>query len=514
MAVVQHTDWEKKQLKSIQLFLKQANQAIDYFVEQDKALRDADSDKNSDEDGERSADWLKFRGIVLDLYSVLDYVWYLLYCHFSNDGQRDLSEKGCELGFPYKKKGIKTSEKPEHDQKSKFVKEKLKMIWGDRIGEETHIWREIGKTILSLQPKLPVDNSGAPIGKVQIQSGAPESFALLHFYRNCAAHKDLITFMSKKSWVEINQTTREIRLVTERKDDHEGYFYKEFDKAGFWIQLPGSIPSSDREPSRLLIDVLTQLKTFVVSTASRLLQSALLLPPEKSILECHIDRCEQATKFKTSQDQQEANATAIMKRPIVKTDTKENQVYAEEDACVKMTMSLPQVGTLPSLVPPTWPRYEARTLPNSPYSCSISQCVSPLPHEAKEAAANRLIKEGIRPGLIDSEVKEVECPPIPVQTLMKPVSKTYRMVLNEFKQKVDNLNMMVTINYNGPHVVEQAYYETDLSLIITRRGDNKTLLQISSDKHKRIGKNDSKEAAAQQVLEKCEKIGIIILLPK
>ena len=83
-----------------------ANPTIDYFVEKDKALRDADSDEDSDEDVERSADWLKFRGIVLDLYSVLDYVWYLLYCHFSNDGQRDLSEKGCELGFPYKKKGI------------------------------------------------------------------------------------------------------------------------------------------------------------------------------------------------------------------------------------------------------------------------------------------------------------------------------------------------------------------------------------------------------------------------
>ena len=74
MAVVQHTDWEKKQLKSIKLFLKQAIQAIDYFVEKDKALCDADSDEDSDEDGDSSADWLRFRGIVLDLYSALDYV--------------------------------------------------------------------------------------------------------------------------------------------------------------------------------------------------------------------------------------------------------------------------------------------------------------------------------------------------------------------------------------------------------------------------------------------------------
>ena len=113
------------------------------------------------------------------------------------------------------------------------------MIWGDKIGEE---WREIGETIVSVQPKLTVDSSGAP------RPGAKESLALLHFYRNCAAHKDLITFMSRKSWVEINQRSRETRLVTEKKDDHEGYFYKELDK-GFRIQLPGSIPSSVCEPN-------------------------------------------------------------------------------------------------------------------------------------------------------------------------------------------------------------------------------------------------------------------------
>ena len=382
---------------------------------------------------------------------------------------------------------MKTRKKTDDDQKSKFVEEKLKLIWGDKYGKETHFWWEIGETILSLQTKLPVNDSGTPIGEVQIQPGDEESFALLHFYRNCAAHKDLITFMSKESWVEINQRTRETRLVTEKRDDHEGYFYKDVDKAGLWIQLPGSIPSSVHEPSRILIDVLTQLKNFVVSTASRLLQSALLLPSEKSILECHIDGCKQAMKCKASQDQQEANVTAIMKngRPIVKTATKENQVYAEEDACVKMTTSLPQVGILP----------------NSPYSCCISQHVSPLPR-----AANKLITEGTQSWFI--EVKEAERPPIPIQIMVKPMAKPYRMVLNEFRQRVNNLNMMVTIKYNGPHKVEQSCYETELSLTITG-SDNKIAFQTSSAKHKRIGKTESKEAAAQQVLKACEKRGII-----
>ena len=282
MAVALHTEWERKQLESIELFLKQAIQAIDYFIEKNKSLRDTELVEDTD----RSADWLKFRGIVLDLYSVLDYVWYLLYCHFSNEGQPDFSDKGCGLGFPYKKNGIKCSETREHDQTRKFLKEKLEKIWDDKIGEETHFWKEIGAIIVDMQPKKIVSSSGASVTgteNAKIQPGVQESFALLHYYRNCAAHKDLITFTSRKSVIEINQSTRVTRLVTST-EKRPGYFYMDLDKPGFWIQLPSSIS----EPSRLLVDVLTQLQDFVVNTASQLLRSALLLPSAKTILEHHI----------------------------------------------------------------------------------------------------------------------------------------------------------------------------------------------------------------------------------
>ena len=308
MEGAQHTDWERKQLESIELFLKQAIQGIDYFIEKNKSLRDRDA---ADSDDTVAADWMKFRGIVIDLYSVLDYVWYLLYCHFSHKGQPDFSDKGCELGFPYKKRGIRISEKAEHDQKRKFLKEKLKMIWGDSIGEETHFWKEIGAIILSVQPKMIVDSSGSPrTGKAEVKPGAEESLALLHYYRNCAAHKDLITFMPSKSLIEINHETRKIRLVTEKKEDHEGYFYMELEKPGFWIQLPSL--TSDGEPSRLLIDVLHQLRDFVVGTVSRLLRSALLLPSPRRILEHHMDGCVLAIDLKLSQGKQEVKVRAVL----------------------------------------------------------------------------------------------------------------------------------------------------------------------------------------------------------
>ena len=548
MAVVQHmhTEWEKKQLESIELFLKQAIQAIDYFVKKNESLRDADSD----EDIDRSADWLKFRGIMLDLYSVLDYVWYLLYCHFSNEGQPDFSDKGCELGFPYKKKGIKSSETPEHDQKRKFMKERLKMIWGDKIGEETHFWKEIGATILSVQPKMIVDSSGTPqTVKAKVQPGDEESFALLHYYRNCAAHKDLITFMPRKSVIEINQSTRVTRLVTS-VEKREGCFCMELDRPGFWIQLPSSIS----EPSRLLVDVLTQLRDFVVSTASQLLRSALLLPSAKSILEHHIEGCRLTT---VSQNQQEMMVTATMKdgTQIKKAASNENRAYAEENACVKIIKSLP-IGMFP---------YSPYSCFTSHYVCSLPQVQklermpdgmyikllddwkkkleaenmevvveynkhflvkskpsgvvvfklcsemadSPSADETREAAANKLIDEGVRLGLI--EVKQVGWPPNLVQTLIKMGNKTCRMVLNEYKQRVDNSNLIVTMNYDEPCQVEQSYFETKLSLTVAYRDTGDRVFHTSSSKQRGRGKDKSKEAAAKEVLAECQKKNIIIL---
>ena len=549
MAAALHTEWERKQLESIELFLTQAIQAVDYFIEKNKSLRDTESEEDTD----RSADWLKFRGIVLDLYSVLDYVWYLLYCHFSNKGEPDFSDKGCELGFPYKKRGIKYSETREHDQTRKFVKEKLKMIWGDKIGEETHFWKEIGAVIINVQPKMIISSSGAAVtGRAEIQPGVQESFALLHYYRNCAAHKDLITFRPGKSVIEIDQSTRVTQLVTSTKK-RDGYFYQDLDKPGFWIQLPSSMS----DPSRLLVDVLTQLQNFVVSTASQLLRSALLLPSAKTILEDHIKEIKLATDLILSENQHEVTVTATMKdgTQIKKTATNKSKVDAEEDACVKIIKSLP-IGVVP----------------NSPYSCFTSYCVTSLPQpqklermpdgtyvkllddwkkrleagnmevvleyakhflvrskpssalvfklcsemvdrpsadEAREAAATKLINEGLRLGLI--EVNQLEWPPYLVQILTKSATKAYRSVLHEYSQKVENSNMIVNLDYDEPRQVEQLLFETKLSLTVIDKDSSDKVLHISSSKQRARAIKESKEAAAQKVVAECQKKGIIIL---
>ena len=119
------TGWERDHLENVHLLLEQAKQSYLYFEEM---LR---SDKKAD--CSPQCDWLKFRGIVFDLYSVLDYVYYLLYCHFSNRGEPDLSRKSIYFGFPSRPYGVKTSDSPRYDQQEKFVKERLESLWGDKV---------------------------------------------------------------------------------------------------------------------------------------------------------------------------------------------------------------------------------------------------------------------------------------------------------------------------------------------------------------------------------------------
>lgn len=133
----------------------------------------------------------------------------------------------------------------------------------------------------------------------------------------------------------------------------------------------------------------------------------------------------------------------------------------------------------------------------------------PFTDEASEAAASKLIIEAVRLGLI--KIKTLEWPAGLVHTLTKLGSKTCRMVLNEYKQKVDNSNMMVTMNYDEPLEVAKSSFETGLSLTVTRRDNNAELFHISSPKRRGQSKNEAREAVAREVLVECQKKQIIIM---
>ena len=457
--------WERTQLENVHLLLEQARTAIRDLEEKEKALR-------SGRDVDVSRDWLTFRSITFDLYTVLDYTFFLLHCHFSNKGQPDFSRKANHLGFPSKPSGVKTSQtNAQQDQSKKFVREKLQSLWGSKLAQNTHFWSEIGEVILAVQPKLEVDSSGS-VGEPTISGGYEESFALLHFYRNCSAHRDLIRFLPEKSWVEINQATREIKLVRERQEQ-EGYFYYELDK-GYWVHLPEVIArrEGNGHESRLLLDVLHQLISFVTKTASKLLCSSLLLPSAKVLLREHFARCRTETKFKPAAGMQKAEVTVTTEQEekvvVSSSGGHKLQAEAEEEACIFVIRELAKRDILP----------------NPPYSFLTPHHVQPYP---------------------------------PVQFLDKAPNKTYRMLMNEYRQRLAGVGLKLKLDCIGPDPVtdrEQHYSaRVDLSMTRTADGDGgeEEVVRIFSGDHEAVGKDKAKEAAVADVAEECIRLGLIQL---
>ena len=438
-------------MENVHLLLGQAKQSYLYFEE-----KELGSDKEADCGPQ--CDWLKFRGIVFDLYSVLDYVYYLLYCHFSNKGESDLSRKSIYFGFPSRPYGVKTSDSPRYDQKEKFVEERLESLWGDKVhmGKQTHFWSEIGEIILKVQPKL--------IGVPKISTEDEVSFALLRFYRNCVTHKDLIRFkFVPESWVEVNQTTEEVKLVKECRNQ-KGCLYYELKKQSYWIHIPEHVTGKEKGgEDRLLLEVLCQLMSLVKRTTSKLLCASLLLPPARVILQDHISGSKvEEPEFESIKGMQKAKVSVTVGGEKLSSLSAEHKLKtdAEEDACIRL---LHELAT-------------KKILPNAPYSHFTLHLVQPSP---------------------------------PVQMLVKKPEKNYTTLMDEYKCYLAKFRMELKQDYTGPDEVTDKphYYKASVILSIVQ-GDTK-LVWLESSKHEALDKARAEQAALGEVVEECARLGII-----
>lgn len=455
------TEWEKQQLDSLHLLLEEATDVIEYFKQNEEALsqKSPTPERNVDEE------LLKFRLIVFDLYSVLDYTYYLLYCHFSNKGQADLSQKSTQCGFPFKVKGVKISQTPSHDMSKSFIKDKLKFLWNEKLGEDTHIWKEIGDIILSVQPKLMVDNSGALVNGPNpiISLGDEESFALLHFYRNCCTHRGLIRFEAKDMIFQINQATRVVNVVGERSDQ-EGIFNFHIPKTAYWIQLPEYIlvhRSPEHRIPRMLMDVLQQLFSCVRRTCSKLLFSAFLIPRAEVILREHLPEGHSVkTDVKPISGSHTATITVVFSggEELIASHSHEDRYEAMDGA------STHHLNTLAR-----W-----RVYPRRPYK-----------------------------HMYITRHNCTESPSPPIQILQK--SSNNRTILNELGQKIKNLGLEFNWSSEGPHQIgNQQCFEVCKCLSI---GNN--LLKIQGGRHSETSKDRANEKAAKEIVEELTHLGFI-----
>ena len=245
-AQVQLTEWQGKHLEGITFLLEQAEETI-------RSLKTEVEKAERGEEISPKTIWLKFRYIVFDLYSVLDYVYYFLYCHFSNGGQEAPIKDAVKLSFPYwAKEGVAISDSPERDQTEKFVTKYRKELCRTNPQKEKDA-EAIIRYICELQPKRKVDDAGSQ--DLELPTVEAECLAMLHYYRNCVTHRDLIRFWPEDTWVRFNRDRGCYEFVNESQKGESTYLQK-LDGQRFWIDIIKG------NPFRLLMHVLNDLNRF------------------------------------------------------------------------------------------------------------------------------------------------------------------------------------------------------------------------------------------------------------
>lgn len=182
-----------------------------------------------------------FRDMMSNLYSVLDQIYYFLYCHFQNKGEVSFSSTAFKIKQPIKQ-DLKWSEGDTRDELKRRRNQWFTHHWetifrGVKFPEsKRHDIRRFQNNLLELQAIRKVDNSGKEvpgeptllhvvdikhdakgnllhfnpsITVVELKSVADTpwndtiKFNLLHFFRNFTAHRSLIACKTKTGYFNV-----------------------------------------------------------------------------------------------------------------------------------------------------------------------------------------------------------------------------------------------------------------------------------------------------------------------
>ena len=229
-----------------------------------------------------------FRDMMSNLYSVLDQIYYFLYCHFQNDGNVSMSKAAFQIKQPMKQ-DLKWSEDDTRDgqpeckeKRNDWVNEQYEKIFGatflDRkcrkvSHQDFKLVRHFQENLLRLQAIRKVDKTGTEVpgpnggptlsracypfqydaagelsshfnpSKISFEElksvkemddwNETTEFNLLHFFRNFTAHRSLIACTIRGGY--LNLETREFKPKCEDQDLSQPWI---FIAKGAWILVP------------------------------------------------------------------------------------------------------------------------------------------------------------------------------------------------------------------------------------------------------------------------------------
>ena len=272
-----------------------------------------------------------FRDIMSYLYSVLDHIFFFLYCHFQNNGKVSFANAVFKIKQPMEQ-SLKFSRSPDQEVKCKkdrndWVEKQCRKIFGDKYYQNKDLnsnlenLREFQKALLSIQAIQEVDEHGAVVNSTQIAGpklmhahkiehrqdpalagidhpadgdlkfnpicefeeiqsveeldnwNVATTFNLLHFFRNFTSHRTLIECPTKPGY--LNLYTMGFRPGEDGQKSSDEIFIAK----GNWILVPELSHLRDEKRKgpvtfyRLpLLKVCSQMFTLVKTQKSNLLR--------------------------------------------------------------------------------------------------------------------------------------------------------------------------------------------------------------------------------------------------
>ena len=301
-------------VETIDLVLREAQvcnaqlNCIHHLLNHDPDREDEESPRNMEANTAMS-----FRDMVSYLYSVLDHIFYFLYCHFQNNGRASFTNAAFNIKQPIAH-NLKFSFEPTRDNASEckkrrndWVEDRCKEIFGAQCYENIELayhLRGFQQNLLSIQAITEVDSAGNVVHKEnndgvslvracfdythhQINPLEDLSFEelpsvqnldawndamvfnLLHFFRNFTTHRTLIE--CKTMYGLLNLKTMEFRSTEQASSNGRREFLDPkvwIDiKEGSWIKVPelSHLKHSRRE------DPITFYKLPMVCVSSKFL---------------------------------------------------------------------------------------------------------------------------------------------------------------------------------------------------------------------------------------------------
>ena len=216
------TKWEHGQINYIDKLLQRCKLRKIAFERQQNRIHQNQSEELVSE---------RLRYFATDLYSVLDYMCYLLFCHFNNNGNRSDSPHARRVNFPSPMPGRSRSEI------EASVDGRLK-VFTNNMDVANPMYVQLRELILNCL----TTEGGANGGGGQPPSIEVRSLKALHYLRNCTVHRNLVTASARDGVLYYNQNNGSHEIlpgrINERENDPNGEWVGIEIHPAYWVEIP------------------------------------------------------------------------------------------------------------------------------------------------------------------------------------------------------------------------------------------------------------------------------------